>query len=203
MIYVIQNVKLRKKHKMPRVSKEEKQRSRDRILDAASKLTREKGIDASSVADIMNFAGLTHGGFYRHFASKDELVASGFRHAVDEAVAAIEQELPGEQRRVAKQTYIDRYLSLEHLQAHTDGCPIAALASEIIRKDGRTKSEGSDAVKRVSTLLDDQVGSVSGEVVLAMLVGSITLARLLEANEEAETLLEATRFAIETLQKAP
>jgi len=185
---------------MPRVSKEEKQRSHDRILDAASKLTREKGIDATSVADIMNLAGMTHGGFYRHFASKDELVASGFRHAVDEAIGDIEQAQPDEQRQEARQTYINRYLSPEHLQTKADGCPIASLASELIRKDGRTGSEGADAVKRVSSLLDDQESPVSGKVVLAMLVGSISLARLLETEEEAESLLAATRRAIETLQ---
>lgn len=188
---------------MPRVSKEEKQKSHDRILDAAAKLTREKGIDATSVADIMNLAGLTHGGFYRHFASKDELVASGFRRAVDEAVSAIEEVASDAQRRDAKLVYISRYLSSEHLHAQADGCPIAALASELIRKDGRTKCEGADAVKRVSLLLDDQVGSVSGDVILAMLVGSITLARLCETNEEADSLLAATRVAIEKLQKSP
>jgi len=185
---------------MPRVSKEEKQRSHDRILDAASKLTREKGIDATSVADIMSLAGLTHGGFYRHFQSKDDLVASGFRHAVDEAVGSIEQESSGEQRRVARQTYIDRYLSSEHLDTNADGCPIAALASELIRKDGRTKSEGLQAVKRVSSLLEDDVNSVSGEVILAMLVGSITLARLSETSEDGEALLSATKRAIESLR---
>lgn len=188
---------------MPRVSKEEKQRSHDRILDAASKLTREKGIDATSVADIMNLAGLTHGGFYRHFASKDELVAGGFRHAVDQAVGMIEQETVDEQCHVAKQNYINMYLSPEHLQTLTDGCPIAALGSEVMRTDGCTKSEATDAVKRVSALLDDHVGCVPGEVILAMLVGSITLARLFETKEDAEALLAATGCAIETLRKVP
>ena len=187
---------------MPRVSQEEKQKSHERILDAASKLTREKGIDATSVSDIMNLAGLTHGGFYRHFASKDELVASSFRHAVDEAVSAIEQVSSGEQRRAAEEAYINTYLSPEHLQTLADGCPIAALGSELIRKDGRTKTEAAQAVKRVSSLLGDQAGSVSGEVILAMLVGAITLARLSETSEEANSLLTSARSAIDVLQKA-
>ena len=187
---------------MPRVSKEEKQRSRDRILDAASKLTREKGLDAASVADIMNLAGMTHGGFYRHFASKDDLVASGFRQAVDEAVEAIEHAPLGEHRNAAKQLYIDRYLSSEHLQAHTNGCPIAALASELVRQDGRTKNEAAEAVERVSGLLDDQVGTVSGGAILAMLVGSITLARLCKSPKEAQDILTETELAIKKLQDA-
>lgn len=187
---------------MPRVSKEEKQKSRDRILDAASKLTREKGLDAASVADIMSLAGMTHGGFYRHFESKDDLVASGFRQAVDEAVGILEKASSPAQHREAKQTYVDMYLSPEHLQTQTNGCPIAALGSELIRQDGRTKSEGADAVKRVSSLLDNESGSVSGGVVLAMLVGSITLARLSETTEEAESRLAEMRLAIEALQNS-
>ncbi|MBT8476236.1 MAG: TetR/AcrR family transcriptional regulator, partial [Alphaproteobacteria bacterium] len=75
---------------MPRMSAQEKQKSHERILKAASRLFRERGIETTSVADVMKAAGLTHGGFYRHFASKDALVAAAFRHAVDEVLSVVE-----------------------------------------------------------------------------------------------------------------
>ncbi|MGB0904935.1 MAG: TetR family transcriptional regulator, partial [Mangrovicoccus sp.] len=67
---------------MARQSKAEKQKSHARILEAAAQVFREKGIEATSLADVMTAAGLTHGGFYRHFASKEALVAAAFHHAV-------------------------------------------------------------------------------------------------------------------------
>ena len=75
---------------MPRMSEAEKRKSHRRILDAASRLMREKGIGSTSVSDVMKAARLTHGGFYRHFSSKDELVAAAFQHAVDDVVKGIE-----------------------------------------------------------------------------------------------------------------
>ena len=76
---------------MPRMSEAEKQRSHSRIVDAAARLFRKRGIEATSVADVMKAAGMTHGGFYRHFASKADLVAAAFQHAVDDVVAKVEQ----------------------------------------------------------------------------------------------------------------
>lgn len=185
---------------MPRASQEEKQKSHERILDAASKITRKKGIDAASVVDIMKTAGLTHGGFYRHFASKDDLMASGFRHAVDGTVGAIEQISDDEERAAAALDYVDRYLTPKHLNSEAEGCPIAAVASELVRQGGRTRSEATNAVKRVASLLDSE--ELSGDVVLAMLIGSLTLARLAETPQRAEAQLETAKRAIETLRKA-
>lgn len=67
-----------------------KKKSRKRILDAAARLIRENGVEATSVADVMTAAGMTHGGFYRHFANKDELVRAAFQEAVDRSVGAMD-----------------------------------------------------------------------------------------------------------------
>ena len=116
---------------MPRMSEAEKRKSHDRILDAASRLFRERGIEATSVSDVMKAAGLTHGGFYRHFGSKEELVGAAFRAAVEE----VQSEL-----RAARQRYLALYLSTEHLCDRAHGCPLAALGAEVARLDGDVRS---------------------------------------------------------------
>ncbi|MEU0289493.1 TetR/AcrR family transcriptional regulator [Streptomyces sp. NPDC052492] len=114
---------------MPRITKEEKARNRQNIVEAAGRMFRAQGIDAVGIADLMKEAGLTHGGFYNHFASKDDLAAEVcnasfaaslgvLRQAVDEGDAPVGSPL----RRV-----VDDYLSAGHRDAPDGGCPSASL----------------------------------------------------------------------------
>src|SRR5215510_5949290 len=104
-----------------KVSREQMAENRRRILDVASRLFREKGFDAVSVAEVMNAAGLTHGGFYGHFSSKDELVAQTIAHV-----------LAGDGRRGGNlRAYIDAYLSPRHRDNAADGCATAGLVADI------------------------------------------------------------------------
>src|SRR5215217_1833227 len=100
-----------------RVSREQMVENRHRILDAASRLFREKGFDAVSVAEVMKAAGLTHGGFYGHFRSKDDLIAHAIRHA--EGSQSATDDIGA---------WIDAYLSTPHRDHPELGCPTAALA---------------------------------------------------------------------------
>ncbi len=110
--------------------KAHKKETRERVLDAAAAAFRERGIDSVSVGEIMDRAGLTHGGFYAHFKSKDELVAEALAH-----VSARTGEWLSETRNL--KTHADKYLSPMHFAHPEKGCAIAALGSELARSTGR------------------------------------------------------------------
>ncbi|MEW2915823.1 helix-turn-helix domain-containing protein [Ruegeria sp. ANG10] len=187
---------------MPRMSEAEKQRSHSRILDAAAQLFRERGVEATSVADVMKTAGMTHGGFYRHFDSKEDLTAASFRHAVDDVVADMEREETSEGRKKKRQDYIAKYLSQAHAQDSRNGCPLAAMGTELARTTGAPHQAGAQALDRMAALLQDtsEIRSGQGLAAMALLMGTITLARLTESEEKADRALEAGRTAIGLLQ---
>jgi TetR/AcrR family transcriptional repressor of nem operon len=176
---------------MPRMSADEKQKSHERILKAASQLFRERGIETTSVADVMKAAGLTHGGFYRHFASKEALVAAAFSHAVDEVLSEVEAAPAGPEHGAARDQYVARYLSAEHVADRGQGCPLAAMGAEIARLDGAAEAEASDAVVRMARLLaaDERGATDKGVATMALLLGTITLARLAKNQELADRVL--------------
>lgn len=184
---------------MPRVSDAEKQKSHQRILDAAAGLFREKGIETTSVAEVMKAAGMTHGGFYRHFSGKDELVNAAFRNAVNDAVGELEKSTDGPARADARAAYMATYLSQEHVDNRRIGCPIAALGSELARTNGATKGETADAVERVAALLQEGREDQSGYTRLALLVGAVTLARLVD-EARSQSILDAAASGVSQLK---
>lgn len=188
---------------MPRVSEAEKQRSHSRILDAAARLFRENGIETTSVADVMRAAGMTHGGFYRHFASKEELVSAAFRHAVNGVVDNIEKETTTDGKAREMEAYIETYLSDAHVYEWGKGCPLAAMGVELARTGGSTLHEGADASKRMAGLLQqsDVAEEEQGLASMAIMMGAVTLARLAETKEESERALKAGRTGLSLLQK--
>ncbi|WP_170357725.1 TetR/AcrR family transcriptional regulator [Ruegeria arenilitoris] len=187
---------------MPRMSEAEKRRSHNRILDAAAQLFRERGVEATSVADVMKAAGMTHGGFYRHFESKEDLIATAFRHAIDDVVSGMEREESSEGRGKERQDYIAKYLSQAHVQDSRHGCPLAAMGTELARTKGASRHAGAQASDRMAALLRDapETGSDQGLAAMALLMGTITLARLAGTEDEADRALEAGRTAIVLLQ---
>ena len=113
---------------------EQKAETHERLIDAAAQSFREHGFKGQGVARLMKDVGLTHGGFYRHFESKEDLyvdaIARGFQEAADGMVQAAARAPRGEQLR----TIIERYLSLEHLEDPGGGCVLSTLAAEIARQ---------------------------------------------------------------------
>lgn len=188
---------------MPRMSEAEKQRSHSRILDAAALMLRERGIEATSVADVMKAAGMTHGGFYRHFASKEELVSAAFSHAVDSVVSDMERETTSASRSRGRQAYIETYLSPAHVEDLGRGCPLAAMGTELARAGGSPAHAGANATARMADLLRDDPESSTdqGLAAMALLIGTVTLARLADTEEEAERTLQAGRTGIGLFQK--
>src|SRR3954466_2418492 len=119
---------------MKHVAPSSKEVTHERIVDAAARAIRRSGYDGTGVADIMQEAGLTHGGFYAHFASRDALLAEAGDRAGAESVgvaAGIAASAPAGQ---ALQAMMQAYLSPQHLAAIENGCPVTALGSEMPRQ---------------------------------------------------------------------
>jgi len=114
-----------------RYTPQHKQETHERVVRAASRHFRALGGKGVAIADLMRKLGLTHGGFYRHFDSKEQLLAEAIIKGFDDVAAmsseAVKKAPPGSELKFI----IERYLSLEHCANPADGCPIAALASEI------------------------------------------------------------------------
>lgn len=186
---------------MPRMSEAEKRKSHNRILEKAAQIFRERGIETTSVSDVMQAAGLTHGGFYRHFKSKDDLVAAAFKTAVDGVLATMENADSGDAQAAARRDYIDTYLSLCHVGSRGDGCPLAALAGELNRGALDARREGYDALQRTSKQLTRGEDPAQGLATLALMLGTVTLARLAEEDADAQAILDAGRNGSALIQK--
>ncbi|MFG3135973.1 TetR/AcrR family transcriptional regulator [Streptomyces sp. NPDC048211] len=182
---------------MGRVSQAQAEENRRRVVDTAARLFREQGTQVS-VADLMKAAGLTHGAFYKQFASKEALVDEATAHAFAELTQRHSVGLAGHdgQREAAQQALIDTYLSVEHRDAPGDGCPVAALATDIARDGGgrearRVYAEGvADFADFLAT--DDQDGIVR----LCTLFGALVLSRATNGSPLSEELLATAHAAL-------
>jgi TetR/AcrR family transcriptional repressor of nem operon len=165
-----------------RRSKEDAARTRQRIVETAARLFRGRGIEQVSVADVMSACGLTVGGFYRHFASKQALAAEAIELASVRLAA-------GAGEGAAEQ--VCRYVSLEHARHPEGGCPVAALASQMHRERGETRRAFDDALKR---LIDGIPGSrVERLRIAAAAVGAVVLARSSEDDGLSQDIIKAVR----------
>ncbi|SMH54788.1 TetR/AcrR family transcriptional regulator [Mesorhizobium australicum] len=178
-----------------RVSREQMAENRARILDAAGRLFREKGFDAVGVAEVMKAAGLTHGGFYGHFDSKDDLVAQALAHALASSGGG-----SGDLR-----TYLDAYLSPEHRDNAADGCPTAGLAAETrhqtpAARAAMAKGLGSQIERIGKGLPGGDTGERRRAAIgsWAAMVGAMILARSIDDPALSEEVLKETRAWIDT-----
>jgi TetR/AcrR family transcriptional repressor of nem operon len=182
---------------MGRVSQAQAQENRRRVVETASRLFREQGTHIS-VADLMKASGLTHGGFYKQFASKEALIDEATTHAFDELTQlhmdGLEQHAG--QRDAAQQALIDTYLSIEHRDSPADGCPAAALATDMAREGGdrearRVYTEGvGDFAEWLAT--EDQDGITR----LCTMLGALVLARATKGSPLSEEILTTARAAL-------
>ncbi|MDW3224329.1 MAG: TetR/AcrR family transcriptional regulator [Paracoccaceae bacterium] len=181
------------------MSEAEKQKSHARIINAAARLFRNEGVGATSISDVMQAAGLTHGGFYRHFPSKEALIEAAFSKAVDDLLAEWETAETEHQKEQAREDYLSRYLSLGHAQNAGSGCPVATMGAELATHGKTTKAETSKAIERTSRVLDPRgnVATDQGIATMATLVGTITLARLANSEDEAEKIIEAGKQGVQ------
>jgi TetR/AcrR family transcriptional repressor of nem operon len=182
-------------------SQTEKTRNHDRILEVAARRIREAGTEAPGVAEIMTSAGLTHGGFYKHFGSRDELIAEAAERTYLESEHAARQVIDGADDPLA--AFVDWYLSSEHRDDPGSGCSVVALGNDVARASGVVRSAYTDQVRRYLTLLDELLGtdpaeppSADATAALATLVGAVLVARAVDDPELSERILLDARAAL-------
>ncbi|MBQ1089283.1 TetR/AcrR family transcriptional regulator [Streptomyces sp. B93] len=182
---------------MGRVSQAQAEENRKRVVESASRLFREQGTQVS-VADLMKAAGLTHGGFYKRFSSKEALIGEATAHAFDELTEGRGARLDesGGERAAAQKALIDVYLSTAHRDSPADGCPAAALASDMAREpgEGEARRVYTEGVRDFARWLDTD--DTDGLTRLATMVGALVLARATNGSPLSEEILTAARSAL-------
>lgn len=175
-----------------------KEQSHDRIVEVAARAIRRAGYRGVGVADIMKEAGLTHGGFYAHFASRDDMLVEAMRHASRESGGAlmehvVQREAQGESRFKAM---VEAYLADEQLDNAECGCIVAALLSEMPRQDDAVRDEARQRVlnmiNAVRSTLPDGVDAAHADAIAATLIGSMQMARTL-GGKAGRALLARSR----------
>jgi len=193
---------------MRRPATRSKETTHDRIVAAAARAIRRRGYHGAGVADVMKEAGLTHGGFYAHFPSREAMLAEAVDRAGGESVAMMERVAASSPPRQALPAMIRAYLSKEHQEAVETGCATAALGSEIPRQ--------APAVRRVATRrikeMIDMVARQSPDwgqpgaheralLTVATMVGALVLARAVDEPRLSNGLREAALKHLVPIQK--
>jgi len=186
-----------------RYSKEHKQETHERIVRKASVRLREKGAHGVGVADLMKEAGLTHGGFYAHFDSRDALVIEAFAHAMDRSTERwrkMVSETPPEKRLA---TMVENYLTASHRDDAGHGCAVPAVSADIGRESPRTRKAFAAKLEQMIDMMADQIPEVprkaarkQAAAALATMMGTLVLARVAGSGEFSDDILTAGREAV-------
>src|SRR5438132_4756502 len=186
-----------------RKSRIEAAKTRERIVTAAAAEFRQHGIAATGLADLMKAAGLTHGGFYRHFASKDQLVAEACSAAIATMTERVASSASRERGRKGLEAAVADYLSTEHRDNPRDGCPLAALGSELARADSNTRAAATDAFLKLVDVLAGQIDAArSNEAekravfAASAMIGALTMARVMTKSVLSDTILRSVEKAV-------
>ncbi|MDL2409522.1 TetR/AcrR family transcriptional regulator [Rhizobium calliandrae] len=182
-----------------RVSREKFAENREKILAVAGELFREKGFDGIGVADIMKAAGLTHGGFYGHFESKDELACEASKALVAHAQERWQGVVEGAPE-APRDALLAHYLSHRNIVEHGTGCVFAALTQEVSRYGPEMQSTFTNGLMGMAAILEEITPGETREerrrkalADLSTMVGAVILARALDTPALSEELLAATR----------
>lgn len=183
---------------MKKQSTNTKDASHERIVGAAARAIRRSGYDGTSVADIMNQAGLTHGGFYAHFTSRDAMLTEAADRAGAEAVAAMSRVAAAAPSEQALQQMMSAYLSQEHVCNAESGCPVAALGSEMPRQAPEVRRAATRRIKEMIDVVARQLpdwgqpgAHEQALVMVSTMVGTLLLARAVDDPKLADSLRES------------
>jgi TetR/AcrR family transcriptional repressor of nem operon len=186
-----------------RYSPEHKQQTKERVLAQAARELRAQGPHQIGVAGVMAKAGLTQGGFYAHFASKDDLVAQTIDYMFSESAARWALETDGRSPRAALLAYVDFYLSAGHRDARGGGCPLPFLASDLPRLSEDARARFAAGAGRLRGRLEQQFAELAHEdpqadasSMLSELVGALSLARAEPDRQAADAILERSKAAV-------
>jgi AcrR family transcriptional regulator len=174
----------------------------ERILEKAARAIRSAGFQGVGVADIMKEAGLTHGGFYAHFASRDALLVEALEHAGKQSAERLDKGQGLREARGASpfRALVEGYLSDRHLSATEEGCAVAALVSEMPRQAPEVREAAAARVRslvdRVARTLPAGVPRGAATAVACQLVGALQMARALGHTAEGRALLAENRAVL-------
>ncbi len=187
---------------------EHKARTRSHIVRSAAREIRAKGPDKVAVADVMASAGLTHGGFYAHFGSKDALIAE----AVDAMFTDAERRTPTLRDALADETshlptafraYLEAYLSPEHRDGPARGCPLPALSADMARSSGSARVRFANGLDRLTSKIEAAMtrmgipdSRAEAGAVVAQMVGAVGLARAVGKGAQSDAILRDTLAAL-------
>ncbi|NTJ44737.1 TetR/AcrR family transcriptional regulator [Agrobacterium larrymoorei] len=179
-----------------RVSRAQAEANRERVIDVASRLFREHGFDGIGLKDLMKGAGLTQGGFYKQFESKDDLAALASQRALDSSTrrwsdATADASDPLE-------SIISLYLSKDHCGEQAEGCPLVSLGSDAARQTPQVRRPFEDGIRerfeRLAEFIGEGDGLARSEKAMAiwsMMVGAVTLSKIIEDEHLSTSVLDA------------
>jgi TetR/AcrR family transcriptional repressor of nem operon len=180
-----------------------KQKTREKVLQAAAQAIRAEGPDRVGVAGIMARAGLTHGGFYAHFESKEDLVAEAIEQMFVEGRQRFAAIVAGKPPAQALGDYLDFYLSKAHRDAPDAGCAMAALCTDLPRLSDRAKATFGNGYAGLIVWIRKQLedmghgeAKMTASSVVSEMVGAVALARSIPDRDRSDALLESSRKAI-------
>ena len=185
-----------------KVTREQAAQNRERIVEAAAQLFRERGFDGIGVADLMKEAGLTHGGFYGHFSSKDDLIVEASARALTRSLALL-SNLPERASGDPLSTIAGAYLTSKHRDDPGTGCLLAALGSDVSRQGPAVRRAVTDhmraAVELLTKLIPAKAKAARRQKAIstyATLVGAMVIARAVDNRELSQEILEAARASV-------
>lgn len=185
-----------------RVSREAMAEHHQEIVEVAARMLRERGIKGTSVADLMQAAGLTHGGFYRHFESKDALVAEAVQSIHDTLVKGLETKADKASEADAVDDYVAKYLSQGHVANPAIGCPMAAFGVEAARETAEVRRAFANGTQRTIDKFSAGLRGTPSErrtkaiQMFITLVGAVVVARAVGDCELREEVLATSREAL-------
>ena len=189
-----------------RVSKQVAAENRQRILAAAGRLFRERGIDGAGVDAITEAAGLTHGAFYSQFGSKDAVVVEALQLVLDESNARWAREAGGADKRQALESIIDGYLSSRHRNALGKGCAVAALGSDLPRHSKKAREVFTERLEEglevLAKLVPARTASRRRDVAIQLfsaMVGGLILARAVGSEAVSQRILETVAKELKSI----
>lgn len=183
---------------MRRAPTRSKEATHERIVETAARAIRRSGYDGTSVADIMKEAGLTHGGFYAHFSSREAMLAEAADRAGAEAVALSTRVAAAARPDQGLQALLGAYLSKAHLEHPEMGCPVAALGSEMPRQAAEVRKAATRRIKEMIDVIARQSSNwgqpgahQQALMTAATMVGTLVMARAVDDPKLSDALLEA------------
>jgi len=185
-----------------RYSKDHKAETHERIVKRAAVRLKERGAAGLGVAELMREAGLTHGGFYAHFASRDALIGEAFAHAMEQTAQRWRARADTAPEGQGLAAIVDAYLTTEHRDNVGRGCALPALGAEVVRASPKTRKAFAARIEDMVEVLAAEMPAAAPRAArreaiaaLATMMGALMLARMAGAGEFSEEILSAGRQA--------